>query len=224
MKLPLMIGGGVLLTLLLMNGCKNNKQNTSKTSNNASAQAQANTSTKEPETETIAAKSESTKSTVEKSKSEPNNLVTQSNQRDTNQNSSTEKSKGEEVPTLADLESTDPQKDNSKPNTVSSEGQIDRGIADATNANDRSDYEGALEDLRALVNQTNFKSAKARYFLARQYQMMDQNGLKSNTNQSYAEASKLHANAAAKLGNTYLEEYPSNKIYAEKSKNLLVQL
>ena len=106
MKLPLMIGGGVLLTLLLMNGCKNNKQNTSKTSNNASAQAQANTSTKEPETETIAAKSESTKSTVEKSKSEPNNLVTQSNQRDTNQNSSTEKSKGEEVPTLADLEST----------------------------------------------------------------------------------------------------------------------
>lgn len=227
MKLPLMIGGGVLLTLLLMNGCNKNKQNTSSTTEHSATQVKPDTQQEKPDTESdsIAKITTSTSSVPDATKTSMSTQITASSQNNSDQTISKSTFDGEEIPFITNIASTEIKPDFSDNQTLASaEAQIDKGITSASNANDRADYEGALEDLLTLVNQTNFKSAKARYFLARQYQMMDQNGFKSDTSQSYAEASRLHANAAAKLGSTNLDQYPSNKIYAEKSKNLLVQL
>ena len=227
MKLPLMIGGGVLLTLLLMNGCNKNKQNTSSTTEHSATHAKPETQQKKPNTESdsMANVTMPTSSAPDANKTSMSTQISTSSRNNSDQTISKAILDNEDVPFITNMASTEIKPNFSDNRTLASaEAQVDKGITSASNANDRADYEGALEDLRTLVNQTNFKSAKARYFLARQYQMMDQNGLNSDTSQSYAEASRLHANAAAKLGTTNLDQYPSNRIYAEKSKNLLVQL
>tara|TARA_Y100000589_G_scaffold170651_1_gene162103 strand:+ start:1932 stop:2438 length:507 start_codon:yes stop_codon:yes gene_type:complete len=104
------------------------------------------------------------------------------------------------------------------------ESRVNDRIQFAVMENDRQAYFSALASLRAAVNETNFKSAKARYFLARQYQMMNSNGLKSDSKQSFYSSMRTHFQQAAKLGDTNLHDLPSNKVYAQKSKLIIDRL
>ena len=97
------------------------------------------------------------------------------------------------------------------------ESRVNDRIQYAVMENNRGAHFSALESLRTAVNETRFTSAKARYFLARQYQMMDANGLHSNNGQSFEQAMRIHFKQSSNLGNTNLENFPSNSVYAKKS-------
>ena len=103
-----------------------------------------------------------------------------------------------------------------------SESRINDRIQFAVMENDRRAHHSALQSLRAAVNETAFKSAKASYFLARQYQMMHENGYQSDSNQSFEASMRFHLNKASKLGNSKL--YSSNAIYAQKAMTILNRL
>ena len=104
------------------------------------------------------------------------------------------------------------------------ESRVNDRIQYAVMENNRGAHFSALQSLRAAVNETKFKSAKARYFLARQYQMMDANGLQSRNGQSFAEGMKVQLEQSSKLGDTNLDSFPSNAIYAKKSLARLNQM
>lgn len=125
------------------------------------------------------------------------------------------------VQTLFSLEFYDDLVDSSDVQTVS-ESRINDRIQFAVTENDRQAHHSALESLRAAVNETAFQSAKASYFLARQYQMMHENGYQSDSSQSFEASMRFHLNKASKLGNSKL--YLSNAIYAQKAKNILNRL
>ncbi len=111
-----------------------------------------------------------------------------------------------------------------QPPQNSLESRVNDRIQYAVSENNRQAYFSALASLRSAVNETDFKSAKARYFLARQYQMMDSHGLQSDSNQSFESSMRTHFKHASKLGNTNLNSFPSNVVYAQKSYSMLNRL
>ena len=111
-----------------------------------------------------------------------------------------------------------------QPAQNSLESRVNDRIDYAVSENHRQAYFSALASLRSAVNETGFKSAKARYFLARQYQMMDSHGLQSDSNQSFESSMRIHFKEGSKLANTSLLSFPSNEIYAYKSKSMLNRL
>ena len=104
---------------------------------------------------------------------------------------------------------------------ISSENSFESRVNDriqyAVMENNRGAHFSALESLKAAVYETDYKSAKARYFLARQYQMMDAHGLESKGSQSFEEGMKVHFKQATTLEDTSLINFPSNSVYAKKS-------
>lgn len=108
-----------------------------------------------------------------------------------------------------------------QPVELVTESRVDDRIQYAVMENDRREHFSALQSLRAAVNETGFKSAKASYFLARQYQMMEENGIQSDSNQSFRTSMRFHLLKASKLKNSHLNQYPSNAIYAVKSTQIL---
>ena len=130
--------------------------------------------------------------------------------------------KSEQTPSLASLsDKPDLTTAGRKQPLMLQESVIDDRISYAVTENNRGAHYSALESLRAAVHESNFKSAKARYFLARQYQMMSDNGLKSDQGQSFKSSMQTHLREAIKLGNQNLDIYPSNKTYADKSRKIL---
>ena len=130
--------------------------------------------------------------------------------------------KSEQMPSLASLSNKpDLTTAGRKQPLMLQESVIDDRISYAVTENNRGAHYSALESLRAAVHESNFKSAKARYFLARQYQMMSDNGLKSDQGQSFKSSMQTHLREAIKLGNQNLDIYPSNKTYADKSRKIL---
>ena len=130
--------------------------------------------------------------------------------------------KSEQTPSLASLsDKPDLTTAGRKQPLMLQESVINDRISYAVTENNRGEHYSALESLRAAVHESNFKSAKARYFLARQYQMMSDNGLKSDQGQSFKSSMQTHLREAVKLGNQNLDIYPSNKTYADKSRKIL---
>ncbi len=189
----------IIASIICLTGCGNNKESTKST--------QEQLSSKVPATNI---------GTVDNTKVETKNTLDHSARRDMNH------SIGEQTPSLAALQD--------KPDLTTAgrnqplmlqESVINDRIAYAVSENSRGEHFSALESLRAAVNESNFKSAKARYFLARQYQMMSQNGLKSDQAQSFQSSMQSHFKEAVKLRNQNLEIYPSNNTYADKSEKVL---
>lgn len=228
MKTPLLIGGGALLLLLLMGNCDQNKKADNKPATTQSAnqpKPSANDVSSQPNpTTTTPATNVKEESKVTQTEVKP---ATETSTQTKTDVSNTKVA--ENVPQLSDLgqslASTKPSDENtsqkSDPKQLNvNESLIEDRIAYAQAENERQAYSSALQSLRALVNETNNQSAKAKYFLARQYQMMHQNGLKSDSKESFQSLSALHASEAAKLGGKYLEKYPSNQSYASKASSL----
>jgi murein DD-endopeptidase MepM/ murein hydrolase activator NlpD len=97
---------------------------------------------------------------------------------------------------------------------VTPEKQIDSSIKNALELNRSGRYTEALETLRESVKKTNFKAAKPRYFLARQYQLMASLPQFSAQKAEFLQTMDDHIKGCIEIKNENLTTYTENTIWA----------
>ncbi len=106
------------------------------------------------------------------------------------------------------------------PASNASQEQVEVAVERAHVQEQNGEHTEALETLREIVIESGFRSAKARYYLARQYLRMASMSEFRSRRTEYERLGNTHLAEARQLAGRHLDTYPDNAQFAEEAERL----